>query len=891
MRVTWVSDLLGEARWARQSVRSRDRTTTAVALLLWGVGMVLFGFVLLEQDSTNWSWLWLAAAVAAVAGVLLGAPVFTGRFLVISVVLGLTVSGTALLRVGVDHLFEVERGTARDAASLMAYVVWDVTESGSPSSAPTTGEQLAASDLLTTQERAEAAVEGLCNDAAGGFDPERAPACTVRSPDDAVPGAVSAALTSEPLVEARQLAVARAAAQLAVADLEVARALALDPSDTTRVARVEAARATRAQAREALQTAEEVGRVDVARALSAGTGELVDGVLPAGSPFPLAPGVVVWGLTALAVVCLLRWTAVRNATRGLGPVSLELPEKEDADWQPCQERFRIHLLDNVPEPGPVPNAEALSKVATLIGTTVPAAAGGSKVVAEALTTLRDALIVTRGYAVEVAVVRRPPAEATAGTDASAASVALGLVVRIRKARTRALLEQREFLFGADGREVAVREAALWAAAVIVGNSRSVPGWARWSPDAAGPLARLGHEQQELRPRAGATTPDGDWGPVLELLDEAVQTSPNSGRLLLELAHVEEMAAFTAPEFPEERPASDRTAQQIIHLVAALRHTFDAVGLYPRYLDARYRLASEAGLLAGVLSDAASDEVSVETEVTDEFGALRAVVQRHLGRDDPLTRALIDHPQEDPRRLATALRRFAIRERRREWRRRSPVVVLLNGLRATERDRWLSELRHGRHRSDAQRRVISARLIADAAEAAGAVAEAVAATPEAAVDRSSCLSGTDQAWLWWLTRRATRADVVWQVPYNLACCHANLAVASPGSGRSASLDAAKDLLERARIARGSEQLTRAWLSLDPDLKVLRDDASTWWASFLARCPDTRSGTWAPLPGRRPSAASDASDATTGSDRPSGLSLEIRHTEEVVDRLSLQGATDA
>jgi hypothetical protein len=889
---TWVADLLGDVRWARQSVRSRDRTTTAVALLLWGAGLVLFGFVLLEHDSTNW-WLWLAAAVAAIAGVLLGAPVFTGRFLVTCVVLGLMVSGTALLRVGVDHLFEVERGTARDAASLMAYVVWDVTEPGSPPSAPTTGEQLAAADLLTAQERAETAVEDLCNDADGVFDPELAPACAVRSPGDAASGAVSAGPASDRVVEARQLAVARASAQLAVADLEVARAQALDASDTTKAARVEAARATRAQAREALQSAEEVARVDVARALSAGTGELVDGVLPAGSPFPLAPGVVVWALTALAVACLLRWTAVLNATRGLGPVSLELPEEKDADWQPCQERFRIHLLDNVPEPGSVPNAEALSKVATLIGTTVPAAEGGSKLLAEALTTLRDALIVTRGYAVEVAVVRRPPAEAAAGTDASAASVALGLVVRIRKARTRALLEQREFLFGADGRERAVREAALWAAAVIVGNSRSVPGWARWSPDAAGPLARLGHEQQELRARDGAATRDGDWGPVLERLEEAAQASPNSGRLLLELAHVEEMAAFTAPEGAEGQPASGRPAQPIIHLVAALRHTFDAVGLYPRYLDARYRLASEAGLLAGVLSGEASDQVSAD-EITGELHALRQVVERHLGLDDPLTRALVDHLQ-DPRTglggLASALRRFSIRERRREWRRRSPVVVLLNGLRATERDRWLGELRHGRHRSDAQRRVISARLIAAAAEAlADTNADPDAATT-AAEDRWKRLSWTDRAWLRWLTNRAKRADVVWQVPYNLACCHANLAVASPDPGRSESLAAAEDLLERARIARGSEQLTRAWLNLDPDLKVLRDHDPGWWSSFVPRCPAARSGTWAPLPSRPASAGSEASDATTVPGRPSGLSLEIRHTEEIVDRLLLQGATDA
>jgi hypothetical protein len=868
---SWVAELSADARWARRSVRSRDRSTTVVALLLWGVGMSLFLRLLFAHDPPgSWSRLWLAAAVGVIVGILLGAPVFSGRFLLAFVLLGLTVSGAALLRVGIDHLFELERGTARGAASLMAYVVWEPSERESPSSDPTTGELLATSDLFRAQQRAADAVGDLCRMAVGDFDPVRDRACAAPASDDSAPDDAVDASTSEPAVEARQLVAARATAQLAVADLEVARALALGSSDTTSVARVEAVRATRAQAREALQTAEEVGRVDVARALSAGTGQLVDGILPARPRFPLAPGIVVWGLTALAVACLLRWTAVRNATRGLGPVWLEPPDEKDTDWRPCQERFRIHLLENVPEPGPVPNSEALSKVATLVGTTVPAAAGGSKVVSEALTTLRDVLLVKRGYAVEVAVVRRPPAEAKA-TDEKEAAAAVGLVVRVRKARTRALLEQREFLFGTDGREVTVREAALWAAAVIVGNSRSVPGWARWSPDAAGPLARLGHEQQEIRAPADAAKGDVAWEPVLELLEEAVQASPNSGRLLLELAHVEELSAFNALHNAEKQISSDRPPKQIGHLVAALCHTFDAVGLYPRYLDARYRLASEAGLLAGVLSPAASSQVSTATPVvtSDEFVDLREVVKRHLGPDDPLTRALAAYTGENPGALAAALRRFSIRERDREWRRRSPVVLLLNSLRATERDLWLGSLRHRRHRSDAQRRVISARLVA------------------AAVDESKRSSRTGRAWLKWLTRRATRADVVWQVPYNLACYHANLALSS-GEDRSASLTAAKDLLERARIARDSDQLTRAWLRLDPDLKILRDVESAWWTSFLARCPDTRSGTWAPLPTRR---ASAASDATTVADRPSGLSLEIRHSEEVVDRLTLQGAVDA
>jgi hypothetical protein len=846
-------------RRAWHGIRPRDRSSTLWALLLCLGGLAALSYLMMRDEtlSREWCWMWVGAVAAIITGVVVGAPVFRGRTLVAAVLLGLVLAGAALVQLGIHHLFELEREFARDTASLLAYVVWDPPPP-QPSSDPNDGNVEGGYDGRSeAEQRAETAVENLCTMAGGVLDLERDQACRSQPRVDRNGGAAQGFEATDapkpptddpavvPATETRQLFVARAAAQLATADLQLARALGdeqASESDTS------AARSTQAQARDALQTAEQVTRLDVARALSAGTGVIVDGLLEDESQFPLAAGIIVWTLGAAAVVALIRWTSVRNSTRGLGPVSFGVPE-QDKDWEPCAERFRIHLLDNVPEPGSVPNAETLSEVASLVGTAVPNAAGSSRIVADALESLRSAILVERGYAVQVAVVRRPgdekagaapsPVGDVISTDAdptpttsgpgpeSNGTDVKGLVVRVRKARTGALMEQREFPFLREtDREVTVREAALWAAAVIISDSRSVPGWARWSPDACRPLARLGQAQRnvEARPDKNASG-DGDKFETFRVfeLEEAIRLSPESGRLLLELAHAEERAR---------------------HFGAALGHTLDAVALYPRYLDARYRLACEAGLLARELDgqqEAAEEAVASEEDATrdtsdqrmKDLKRLNSAVLRHLGDEHPLAKALAAY-QEAPgkctaaRHLADELQFLSLRERERERRRRWPVVLAWNAMHATERDLWLPVLWQHRRRSDLQRRVKSAKLITlrqcndKLRQRHPENKDEQPKIKQLDKDNQRLERRAER-----LRKQAERCDVIWQVPYNLACYYAT-------AGSANDLKTAKRLLERAHMAREGSQLSREWVDFDPDLKPLKDQNGAWWGQFLERC---------------------------------------------------------
>jgi hypothetical protein len=829
--ISWLSryEPWVDLRRAWRGMRPRDRSSTLWALLLCLGGLAALGYLMMRDEplSRDWCWMWVGAVAAIITGVVVGAPVFRGRTLVAAVMLGLVLAGATLVQLGIHHLFDLERESARDTASLLAYLVWDPPPPQSSSGPNDENVESGNDGRSEAEQRAETAVENLCTMAGGVLDLERDQACMSELEAADAPTPPKGAPAVMPATETRQLFVARAAAQLATADLQLARALADDQASE---ADTSAARSAQAQARDALQTAEQVTRLDVAQALSAGTGVIVDGLLENESQFPLAAGIIVWTLGAAAVVGLIRWTSVRNSTRGLGPVSFDVPEK-DQDWEPCAERFRIHLLDNVPEPGSVPNAETLSEVASLVGTAVPNAAGSSRIVADALESLRSAILVERGYAVQVAVVRRPDVETaetapspaattSAGGADSKGSNVKGLVARVRKSRTGALMEQREFPFLRDtDREVTVREAALWAAAVIISDSRSVPGWARWSPDACRPLARLG----QARRNAGARPDEkasGDGGTLETVgvaeLEEAIRLSPESGRLLLELAHTEEQAG---------------------NFEAALGLTLDAVSFYPRYLDARYRLACEAGLWARELDGHQEDEGHPTRETSNRrmrnLDRLHSAVLRHLGDEHPLAKALHAYQNapggDAARRLADELQRLSLRERERERRRRWPVVLAWNAMHATERDLWLPVLWQHRRRSDLQRRVKSAKLVT-LRQRNDKLRQRHDRENEDEQPKMEQLERERQR----LERRAERlckqaerCDVIWQVPYNLACYYA-------AAGSAKDLETAKGLLERARMAREGSQLSREWVDSDPDLKPLHAQDGVWWDQFLERC---------------------------------------------------------
>jgi hypothetical protein len=787
----------------RHRVRPNDRAATVAGLLLsiLGLGLLLvLPGILPGGGSPLWSVLWLTAVAALLAGVLIVAPIVRGVFLVSLVLLGVTLAGISLVHVGTDALTREQEEAVRDTAALLRYRVAELPASG--------------------VEVATPLVEKLC-ESAGGELPGAPPwVCERQTNADAAAAvtwwrqpreAVRELITvwrhpRERPPSVRELAIARAGTELFVAEQELAAA--------TGTTEVESRRLAAETARAALQTTD-VERTELAEAVTAGASSVLDGLLSAEGRIPLAIGVAGWFALAAFGLATLRWAATRNSTRGLGPVSLDEVEKEDEVWGRCKEQFRTHLLENVPEPGTVPHADALIQVANLVGAVVPPASGAAKTLAA----MQKTVLVERGYAVQVAILRPAKGE---GNTATAA----GLVVRVRKARTRTMLAQREFRFDGSDESLMVREAAYWAAGVVIEDSRSVPLWARWSQDAVGPLAR------SEAARSGATA-EGQ-GRELPELEEAAKRSPASGLLLLKLAHARELEP---------------------NLAGAFAYALEAASLYPRHLDARYRLATEASMLAEQLR--AADAADLER--------CRLAARRYLGDRHLLSTAMAayrdDEKTEDA--LQETLLRFALQERRRtRWWVLSPFALAWHALHASERDLWLSLLLHRRLRTDRQRRLTTAQLVTHQQLA-----------------RHRPLRPVVRLRVRWQHRLARRGDAVWQQPYNLACFHARagqyarlrpdeldrdrkeleersrlkqrprerwrverqlrrvqreLETVSERSEevRDQHVELARMMLECARVARGSEQLTQRWLEEDPDLDPLREEL--WWDPFVTSC---------------------------------------------------------
>jgi hypothetical protein len=623
-----------------------------------------------------------------------------------------------------------------------------------------------------------------------------------------------ATVSSQP----RSLAVVWGAAELAVAELELSAAIGTDSEAVSRAA-FDAARA-------ALHS-KTTYEIDLLGVIGAAGSRVAQDVLPGNARVPLVIGVAGWFLLVAASYLLLRWGALLNATRGLGPVSLEPLDEGDPVWIAHRQQFHTCLLENVPEPGAVPHADALIQVASLIGTALPGASAASKSIQMA----RDVIFVPRGYTVQVGVIHC--AETMQGSDLKAS----GIVVRIRKSRTKTLMDQRIFDFNGSAGEqqiLAVRSAAYWAASVVVQASRSVPAWARWSPEAVVPLATL-----------EASTPN-DVSRAIKLLDEALSLSPSSGMLLYKLAlqyelphkqaaHPEKVDTKSASAdgnraSPMQSAAEDEESDSNVaqNLMLALTCNLRAASLYPRYLDVRYRLATEASMLAGAIEEGDFDQTDAKR--------CSLAAYRHLGKGR-LTELLNDYPfdgdqKEDQKaELRRLLLDLSLRER---WRLRcllSVPALLVNSLRSSERDLWLHLLRHRRERRDRRRRLAAAQVVTrERRKAAG--------LPKS---RSVLLTAYDACWWvggpqrWRLERVARRGDALWQLPYNLACYYALLSVREGDAGRMTESAEARlkagEFLECARMSRLSEQLTVQWIKTDPDLKGVQSE--DWWSDLVAR----------------------------------------------------------
>jgi hypothetical protein len=136
------------------------------------------------------------------------------------------------------------------------------------------------------------------------------------------------------------------------------------------------------------------------------------------------------------------------------------------------------------------------------------------------------------------------------------------------------------------------------------------------------------------------------------------------------------------------------------------------------------------------------------------------------------------------------------------------------VRATERDLWWSMIWHRRLHRDRIDRLRSASFLAP---------ESLRTTRGRA--QSPAEHRHEQA----LTRLVSQRHVPWKVPYNLAC-HYSLNGASEDRWEKVFA-----MLERARLGRGAHQLTREWLSRDPDLAAVRTAEAERFDAFARRVP--------------------------------------------------------
>ena len=240
------------------------------------------------------------------------------------------------------------------------------------------------------------------------------------------------------------------------------------------------------------------------------------------------------------------------------------------------EAFRTYLMRNLPEPGVVPGGTAvvaMTDIAGVVGTSAGPVGSFLKAIAAAVN-------VPAGYEVTYRDISALPEVPDAGstdpaiaTSPGAASPAAAatpkppvITVRIREVRSNRLLDQK--VCRAKDRDTVLRSGAYWAAARVIESSRCVPPWARWDSATSSTLATFFLAEDQ---------PSDD----LEALRLAACKAPTSGLLALELS---------------QREATE--GDELGAFLNALR----AVTIYPRYLNARYRLGVSAGLLAGELSE-------------------------------------------------------------------------------------------------------------------------------------------------------------------------------------------------------------------------------------------------------------------------------------------------
>lgn len=292
--------------------------------------------------------------------------------------------------------------------------------------------------------------------------------------------------------------------------------------------------------------------VDVEDAIAAGgqaAFELIPGVKSNGPSLILGAGG--WAVLGALAVLGYRWSERLAADIGTGPIAIDFLPVDIDDFKALEPEFRVRLLQNIDEPGPVPGAVPEDALTDLL----PAAGALSaqkewlKAVQHVVAPRPQWKIIVNGYR----------GTADGGHSASTpATVSVVIISGWSRSRT------HQIIVAADALPLAVSRAAYSVAAWIINESRSVPDWAAWPPSASDALAAYTEHRRNPDPSRD-----------LPSLQNAFRLAPRSANVALLVGHAHAMAGQ--------------------HLEAVIAYARGAAAA-PNFTRATYRLAIGLALL-------------------------------------------------------------------------------------------------------------------------------------------------------------------------------------------------------------------------------------------------------------------------------------------------------
>lgn len=488
----------------------------------------------------------------------------------------------------------------------------------------------------------------------------------------------------------------------------------------------------------------------------------------------LVPDVTFWAIFLSFLYFLWRAVERTSAQKAAGPVSIGLAgfdpvkaKEEDAaekvaskeegglekseltdptseETKDVQERvFKVALLLNLREPSTVPRSASSSSLTDLIELPDPV----GKPLGALVKTFRDLFSKEGGYLVKGELI-----------DPSGKAGKWRVLIRVMDQWS----GEQTFVGTASGvgPKEACRTAGFMAAAVILERSPRIPSWARWDKATA----------------QGLAANHADVEPSVEAFEAAVSRAPASGVLLTKLG--------------------DEYSIKEQHTKALMMYA-RAVAAHPRFLEANYRMAIGAGLVAREPDAWCNSPISERKRTAEQLQ--RASDALFLGltlntlafdSGENVKRKLLDLADEV---LARLERSYSFRQ------------VAARALRRSERAVWwpmlTSPARFGRA-GEIRWLMKSARLTT--------CCEKARATSNLSLDQKL----TSESERVGRVARDRRSD--YGLSYNLACFHA----------RRGQADQACTWLETSLQHPESVQMSE-WIGKDPDLKALHGNSRFEW----------------------------------------------------------------